>query len=302
MKSGDHGRYRYSAIKTRPKYDWPGGKRLAVYLGLNLETFAFAEGFGAQLTPAPHQPDVLNYAWRDWGNRVGAWRLLDLFDAEGFPASVLLNSDLYDEAPELVAAFRARGDEIVGHGRTNSERQGTLPEAEERALIDEATARIRANEGRAPQGWLGPWISESERTPDLLAEAGYRYVLDWPMDDQPVYLDTRSGKKLLAVPYPQELNDIPAIVARQGTGSEFAQMIIDSFDEMLELSQETPLVMGIALHAYLVGHPHRLRPLRRALRHIAASRDDIWITTAGAIAQHCLALPAGVVPGAAAGK
>jgi allantoinase len=297
MKSGDHGRYRYSAIKTRPRYDWPGGKRLAVYLGLNLETFAFAEGFGAQLTPAPHQPDVLNYAWRDWGNRVGAWRLLDLFDAEGFPASVLLNTDLYDEAPELVAAFRARGDEIVGHGRTNSERQGTLPEAEERALIGEATARIRANEGRAPQGWLGPWISESERTPDLLAEAGYRYVLDWPMDDQPVYLDTRSGKKLLAVPYPQELNDIPAIVARQGTGAEFAQMIIDSFDEMLELSQDTPLVMGIALHAYLVGHPHRLRPLRRALRHIAASRDDIWITTAGAIAEHCLALPPGIVPG-----
>jgi len=297
MKSSDHGRYRYSAIKTRPKYDWPGGKRLAVYLGLNLETFAFAEGFGAQLTPAPHQPDVLNYAWRDWGNRVGAWRLLDLFEAEGLPASVLLNTDLYDEAPELVAAFRARGDEIVGHGRTNSERQGTLSEAEERALIDEATQRIRANEGRGPQGWLGPWISESERTPDLLAEAGYRYVLDWPMDDQPVYLATRSGKRLLAVPYPQELNDIPAIVARQGTGAEFAEMIIDSFDEMLELSEETPLVMGVALHAYLVGHPHRLRPLRRALRHIAASRDDIWITTAGAIAEHCLALPPGTVPG-----
>ena len=297
MKSRDHGRYRYSAIKTRPKYDWPNGKRLAVYLGLNLETFAFAEGFGAQLTPAPHQPDVLNYAWRDWGNRVGAWRLLDLFEAEGFPASVLLNTDLYDEAPELVAAFRARGDEIVGHGRTNSERQGTMAEPEERALIDEATQRIRANEGRAPQGWLGPWISESEKTPDLLAEAGYRYVLDWPMDDQPVYLDTRSGKRLLAVPYPQELNDIPAIVARQGTGDEFAQMIIDSFDEMLELSKEAPLVMGIALHAYLVGHPHRLRPLRQALRHIAASRDDIWITTAGAIADHCLALPPGIVPG-----
>ncbi|HEY1942097.1 MAG TPA: polysaccharide deacetylase family protein [Roseiarcus sp.] len=297
MKSRDHGRYRYSAIKTRPTYDWPGGKRLAVYLGLNLETFAFAEGFGAQLTPAPHQPDVLNYAWRDWGNRVGAWRLLDLFEAEGFPASVLLNTDLYDEAPELVAAFRARGDEIVGHGRTNSERQGTLAEPEERALIDEATARIRAYEGSAPQGWLGPWISESERTPDLLAEAGYHYVLDWPMDDQPVYLDTRSGKRLLAVPYPQELNDIPAIVARQASGAEFAQMIVDSFDEMLELSREAPLVMGIALHAYIVGHPHRLRPLRQALRHIAAARDDIWITTAGAIAEHCLALPPGVVPG-----
>ena len=297
MKPRDHGRYRYSGIKTRPRYDWPGGKRLAVYLGLNLETFAFGEGFGAQLAPAPHHPDVLNYAWRDWGNRVGAWRLLDLFEAEGFPASVLLNTNLYDEAPDLVAAFRARGDEIVGHGRTNAERQGTLAEPEERALIAEATARLGVEEGRAPRGWLGPWISESATTPDLLAEAGYRYVLDWPMDDQPVYLDVRGGGRLLAVPYPQELNDIPTIVARHASGAAFAEMIVETFDEMLEQSADAPLVMGIALHAYIVGQPHRLRPLRRALQHIAAARDDIWITTAGAIADHCLALPPGIVPG-----
>jgi peptidoglycan/xylan/chitin deacetylase (PgdA/CDA1 family) len=301
MKARDHGRYRYSAIKTRPSYAWPGERRLAVYLGLNLETFAFGEGFGAQLAPAAHQPDVLNYSWRDWGNRVGAWRLLDLFDAEGFPASALLNTDLYDEAPELVAAFRARGDEIVGHGRTNSERQGLMSEAEERALIDEATARIRAYEGRPPRGWLGPWISESATTPDLLAEAGYRYVLDWAMDDQPVYLDVRGGGRLLAVPYPQELNDIPAVVARLASGTEFADMIVDAFDEMVEQSAEAPLVMGIALHAYIVGQPHRLRPLRQALRHIAEARETVWITTAGAIAEHCLALPPGLVPGSGDG-
>jgi peptidoglycan/xylan/chitin deacetylase (PgdA/CDA1 family) len=296
MKGRDHGRYRYSAFKTRPRYDWPHGRGLAVYLALNLETFAFGEGFGAQLAPAP-QPDVLNYSWRDWGNRVGAWRLLDLFAAERFPASILINSDLYDEAPELIAAFRARGDEIVGHGRTNSERQGTLSEAAERALIEEATARLRAHEGRAPAGWLGPWISESARTPDLLAEAGYRYVLDWAMDDQPIYLNVRGGDRLLAVPYPQELNDIPAIVARNLSGTGFADMIVDAFDEMLEQSADAPLVMGIALHAYIVGQPHRLRPLRRALRHIAAARERIWTTTAGAIAGHCLALPPGIVPG-----
>jgi allantoinase len=278
MKAHGHGRYRYSAFKTRPRYDWPHGGGLAVYLALNLETFAFGEGLGAQLAPAP-QPDVLNYSWRDWGNRVGAWRLLDLFDAERFPASILINSDLYDEAPELIAAFRARGDEIVGHGRTNSERQGTLAEPAERALIEEATARLRAHEGRPP------------------AEAGYRYILDWAMDDQPVYLKVRGGGRLLAVPYPQELNDIPAIVARNLSGAAFADMIVDAFDEMLEQSAEAPLVMGVALHAYIVGQPHRLRPLRRALRHIAAARERIWITTAGAIAGHCLALPPGIVPG-----
>jgi peptidoglycan/xylan/chitin deacetylase (PgdA/CDA1 family) len=296
MNLPGHGRFSYSALPERPVYDWPNGKRLAVYLALNLETFAFGEGFGARLAPPAGEPDVLNYSWRDYGNRVGAWRLRELFEAERFPASVLVNSALYDEAPQLIAAFRARGDEIVAHGRSNAERQGGLSEPDERALITEATRRLTDAEGRPPAGWLGPWISESANTPDLLFEAGYRYVLDWAMDDQPIFLATRGGGRLLATPYPQELNDIPAIVARQASGAEFADMIVDSFDEMREQSRDAPLVMGIALHAYIVGQPHRLRPLRRALRHIAARRDDIWIATSGAIADHCLALPPGIVP------
>jgi peptidoglycan/xylan/chitin deacetylase (PgdA/CDA1 family) len=297
MPLSGHGRYGYSALPLRPVYDWPGGKRLAVYLALNLETFAFGEGHGARLAPFLGEPDILNFSWRDYGNRVGAWRLLDLFASQNFPASVLMNSSLCEEARELVAAVLERGDEIVGHGRTNSERQGAMSEADERALIADATERLRDATGRPPAGWLGPWISESATTPDLLAEAGYRYVLDWAMDDQPIYLKIRGGARLLAVPYPQELNDIPAIVARQASGAEFADMIVDSFDEMLHESESAPLVMGVALHAYIVGQPHRLRPLRRALQHIAAARDKIWITTSGQIADHCLALPAGLVPG-----
>ena len=297
MRLKDHGRYDYSAINKRPVYNWPGGKRLAVYIGLNLEHFAFGEGLGAQLVPPFAEPDVLNYSWRDYGNRVGAWRMLDLFDALNLPASVLVNSALYDYCPELVAAFRDRGDEIVGHGRTNSERQGSFGEDAERALIVEATARIAKEEGRAPAGWLSPWISESAVTPDVLAEARYSYVLDWGMDDQPIYLRVRNGGRILAMPYPQELNDIPAIVRRNVSGAEFADMIIDTFDEMLEQSAGGPLVMGIALHAYIVGHPHRLRHLRRALKHIADQREEVWIATAGAIAAHCMALPAGLVPG-----
>ena len=292
-----HGRYDYSALPKRAVYEWPHGKRLAVYLALNLETFAFGEGLGAALTPKDGEPDVLNYAWRDWGNRVGVWRLLQLFEDEGWPASALVNSELYEEAPDLVAALSARGDEIVAHGRTNAERQGGLSEADERALILEATRRIAAIEGREPRGWLGPWISESALTPDLLAEAGYAYLLDWAMDDQPVFFRTRGSGRILAVPYPQELNDIPAIVSRQASGAEFAEMIVDAFDEMHEQSQSAPLVMGIALHPYIVGQPHRLRPLRRALRYLARRRDRVWITTAGAIANHCYDMPPGVVPG-----
>jgi hypothetical protein len=115
------------------------------------------------------------------------------------------------------------------------------------------------------------------------------------MDDQPIWFKCRGGR-ILAVPYPQELNDIPAIAARKMGAPEFADMIVDQFDEMLELSQERPLVMGVALHAYIVGQPHRLRNLKRALRHIEQHRDKIWLTTPGAIARHCIGLPAAIVP------
>jgi len=296
MKLKHHDRYRYVPLRGRPNYKWPGEKGLAVYFALNLEHFSFGEGLGAELAPGGPHPDVLNFAWRDYGNRVGAWYLHDAFDALKLPMAALVNSHMYDYAPELLAAHRTRGDEFVGHGRTNAERQGTLDEAAERALIAEATQRLTHGEGKAPQGWLGPWISHSHVTPDLLAEAGYGYLLDWCMDDQPVWFACRGGRRILAVPYPQELNDIPAIVGRKENGSDFADMIVDQFEEMLELSQTRPLVMGVALHAYIVGQPHRLRHLKRALKHIAASRQSVWLTTPGEIARHCAGLPAGIVP------
>jgi allantoinase len=291
-----HGRYDYHALRGRTPYDWPNGTRLAVYLGLNLEHFAFGEGLGAELVPGGSQPDVLNHSWRDYGNRVGAWRILDLFEALALPSCVLVNAALYDYAPQLPTAFRARGDEIVAHGRSNSERQGSLDEAQEAKLIAETTATVIAHEGTRPRGWLGPWISQSHATPDLLQEAGYEYLLDWCMDDQPVFMRTRAGR-ILAVPYPQEINDVPAIVTRKMNADDFAEMIIDNFDEMLEQAADTPLVMGIALHAYIVGQPFRVRHLRRALQHVARHRDRIWLTTPGAIADHVRALPEGIVPG-----
>lgn len=281
-----HNRYDYVPITRRPDYNWPNGTRLAVYIGLNLEHFAFGEGLGAELAPGGPQPDVLNFPWRDYGNRVGAWRMLDMFDRLDLPVSVLANSAMYDYAPELMAAFRARGDEVLGHGRTNSERQSILSAEEEAQLIAEASATITEHEGRPPKGWLSPWIAESRVTPDLLAEAGYGYTLNWCMDDQPVWMRTRNGR-LLSIPYPQEVNDIPSIVARKDGAAQFADMIVDNFDEMLLQARSQPLVMGIALHPYLVGQPYRLRHLRRALEHIAGHRDQIWMTKAGDIFDYC---------------
>ena len=285
-----HGRYEYAAITERPQGAWPNGKGLAVYVALNLEQYAFGEGLVEDLVPGIPPPDVLNNSWRDYGNRVGAWRLLSLLREQALPVSLLINTELYEVAPQLVAAFRAYGAEIVSHGRTNSEHQAGLDEARERALIDRVTATFVEREGRAPGGWLSPWIAETERTPDLLHEAGYRYVLDWCMDDQPVWLRTRNGR-ILSLPYPQELNDSAAIIGRQVSAGEFADMVVDQFDEMLEQSVGQPLVMGIALHSMIVGQPFRLRQLRRALVHIAQQRQRCWLTTAGDIASAFTALP-----------
>ncbi|MEP5729572.1 MAG: polysaccharide deacetylase family protein [Sulfitobacter sp.] len=286
MKLNQHDRYSFSMISERARYRWPDGKGLAVYLGMNLEVFSFGDGLGAMLAPGGPQPDVLNYAWRDYGNRVGAPRMLELFDRLDVPCTALINSETYSHTPGLAEAFAQRGDEIAGHGRTNAERQGVMPEIEEAALIAEATQVLSERHGVAPKGWLGPWISQSHLTPDLLQEAGYEYLLDWCHDDQPTWMKTRKGR-ILSVPYPQELNDIPQIVGRQREGGDFADIIIDAFDVMLAESKSRPLVMGIALHGYLMGQPHRIKHLERALRYMQANSDDlVWWTTAGAINDH----------------
>jgi len=278
-----HARYEYSAITRRPDYSWPGKKRLAVYLGFNIEHFDFGAGLGAALGPKSPEPDVLNFSWRDYGNRVGVWRCLELFDELKLPAAAIINTALYDYCPEVIEACVKRGDELVGHGHTNSERQSELNEADERSLLLSCKDLIRKKSKQDISGWLSPWISESAVTPDLLAETGYRYTLNWCHDDQPVKFTTRSKKTLWSIPYPQELNDIPMIVARQMDASDFADMIVDNFDEMLRQSAEQPLVMGIALHPYLVGQPYRLRHLRSALTHISRKPKRVWYTTPGAI-------------------
>ena len=294
MPARTHNRYPYSPISTRPVYDWPDGKRLAIYFGLNLEWFSFGEGLGAELAPGGPQPDVLNYAWRDYGNRVGVFRLAELFGELKLPVSLLVNAEMYRHAPQAVAAFPDA--ELIGHGRSNSERQGDLTEYKERLLIDETTATIEKYSGHRPRGWLGPWISQSPLTPDLLQEAGYGYLLDWCHDDQPVWMKTRQGR-ISSVPYPQELNDIPQIVARKREGADFADMIVDTFDVLHEECTKRPLVMGIALHAYIVGWPHRFKHLARALKHIVGRADGrVWLTTAGEIAAHAERLSPGVIP------
>ena len=296
LKSLEH-RYPYRSIRGRSDYLWPGEKRLAVYLGFNIEHFSFAEGLGANLGPVSKQPDVLNYMWRDYGNRVGVWRCLDLFDQLEMPTGTLINTALYDYCPEVIKAFVDRGDELIGHGHSNSERQSDMSQEEELGLLNYCKDKIKKESGQNITGWLSPWISESFDTPDLLAQANYNYTLNWCNDDQPFLVKTLESGSIWSIPYPQELNDIPMIIHRQMGMDEFSQMIIDQFDEMLDQTRHaiTPqsLVMGIALHPYIIGQPYRLRQLRQALQHIAKHKQDIWLTTPGQICSHMktLSLP-----------
>ncbi|WP_420565107.1 polysaccharide deacetylase family protein [Thalassobaculum sp.] len=296
MKLAVHDRYDYIPLDDRPVYDWPGGKRLAVCFCNNIEVFSFLEGLGTDSTVIGAPQTTRNFAWRDYGNRVGQWYMFDLFEEFGVPASHNLNSLLMEHCPQIGEKIKARGDEVVGHGRTNAERQDVLDEAGEAALIKETTDTLTEFFGTSPKGWLGPYLAQTPVTLDLLDEAGYDYVMDWPADDQPFWMRTRKGR-ILSVPYSIELNDSPAMVFRQHSGEEFERMMIDQFDEMLLQSRKRPLVYTAVLHPFVVGQPFRLRALRRAMEHILKHRDDIWVTTPGEIAKHCAGLPEGTIPG-----
>lgn len=296
MKLPAHGRYDYVPITKRQPYEWPEGMRLAVYFCDSIEHFAFRAGLGIDPSGADMAQSQRNYTWRDYGNRVGLWHYLDLLDEFGLPGAHNVNSAALEAFPDIVERLKGRGDEFVAHGRSNAERQDLLWEADEARLIAECTEIVTRLSGRSPEGWLGPHIAESDLTPDLLKEAGYRYVMDWAMDDQPVWMRTRSGP-ILSVPHPLELNDLGALVNRRHTGRQFAEMIIDQFDEMLEQSRKYPLVFSVALHPFIIGQPFRLRAFRDAVRHIMSHRDEIWITTPGEIARYCEGLPAGIIPG-----
>ena len=292
-----HGRYNYSSLPNRAQYEWPNGTKLAVYVAMNIEAFSYGEGKGAAIAPPEQAMSHSIYSWRDYGNRIGFWRLMDMFDDLQIPVQHQINTAIYDECPDIPARIRSRNDEFLGHGYTNSEEQGGLSEQKEKDLIAECTATITKHEGKAPTGWMSPWLSNSETTMDLLQEAGYRYVMDWTMDDQPIWIKTRGGK-ILSMPYPVEANDNRGIVWYRYTSSEFTDMLIDNFDEMLEQTQRDghPLVCPISLHPFVVGRPYRIRQLRRALEHILKYKDRIWLTRPGDICQHIENLPEGTVP------
>ena len=299
LKLPRHNRYDYVPITKRQHYSWPGGKRLAFYPALNIEHFAFQAGrrldpqYGFNVTPSTR-----NYAWLDYGNRIGNWRFFELLDELKLPASILLNSSVCYEYPDIIEKIKERGDDVLGHGRSNAETLGGLWEDDERRQIQECVDVITKHVGVRPTGWMGAGAVESGVTPDLLKECGFTHLLDWPVDDQPIWMRTRAGP-ILSVPYPMELNDAGTLALRHHTGRDFADMVVDQFEELLEASEKQPLVFSIALHGYILGQPMRLRPLKQALRHCVQHKhaDQVWFTRAGDIAKCCHEMKPGIIPG-----
>jgi hypothetical protein len=270
--------YAYDPLVARVGGRWPNGRGLAVYVAVGAEAYrSDPQGHAESLLEGMPAPDLVNDAWRGYGNRVGAFRLLNELEEAGLPATLLLNTLVYDEAPAVTDAARRVGAEVVGHGVSNSDSLADMTAAEQQLYLESVASRIEREEGTRPGGWSSPWLAHREDTLDALAAAGYRYLLDLRPDDQPFWLAT-TPDPLLVIPYALELNDSTTMIGRGVGATDFAEMVVDEFDELLGAAEEFPLVMSVVLHSYISGVPFRLRQIRRALRHIAHHSDRVWLT------------------------
>ena len=272
----------------RSKLEWPNGARVAVWIGLNVEHYLI-ERPGISLVPVSRGtvPDPANWGWRDYGPRVGIWRVAEVLDRIGIRASVLLNSDVCELYPEIVSEGTKRGWAWLAHGKNNSTLQTDMPVDEEREYLSGVVAAIAQHTGHQPRGWLGPALTETLDTPDLLAELGLTYVCDWSNDDQPYPLNVKSGR-MISMPYSLEIGDIPLLFDHGQTGPQYLETLTDHFDVLYDEGEESGRVMAIGIHGFLVGQPHRIRYLERALEHIAG-HSDVWLTTSDEIAEWYLA-------------
>jgi peptidoglycan/xylan/chitin deacetylase (PgdA/CDA1 family) len=270
----------YSPITERPAIQWPGGAKVAVYVGLNVEHFLIDRP-STSIWPgtADLVPDTLNYGWRDYGARVGVWRTMDSLDRHGIRASVLLNSDVAHHYPQIVKAGLERNWAWLAHGRTNSILHTDMTEDEERGVLTDIVDTIATATGRRPRGWMGPGLTETFHTPALLAELGLSYVLDWTNDDQPYRLNVPG---MISVPYTVELNDL-GLAAKGTTGPEFVQIVRDQYEVLS--AEGNGRVMALALHPFVTGQAFRAKYLDQALAFLAA-QPDVWLATSDEIAEH----------------
>jgi peptidoglycan/xylan/chitin deacetylase (PgdA/CDA1 family) len=276
----------YSPISQRPPVTWPGDARVALWVAPNIEHYEYTpppNPYFSIFTRVPH-PDVQQYAFRDYGNRVGLWRLAEVLDEYDVTATVSLNLAVLDHYPDIREAIIERDWAIMSHGIYNTRPMFGWSEEEERAFLADNIETVRRHTGRQLKGLFGPASSVTDRTPDLMAEAGLLYHADWRTDEQPVPIMVAGDRRLVSVPYGLELNDGNPVPMSVETLSRSWQA---NFDRLWRDGETSGRVMCLAIHPYVIGQPHAIDRLKQTLDHIK-SHDGVWYTTADAIAEHYL--------------
>jgi peptidoglycan/xylan/chitin deacetylase (PgdA/CDA1 family) len=280
-----HERIAYSALPERAPLRWPGGARVAVWVAPNIEHYEYLPELIRVRNPWPRvpHPDILGYGLRDYGNRVGVWRLMQLFDRLQLPVTVSLSMAVLDLYPEIAQAMLERQWEFMSHGLYNTRYHWGLSEDEERAAIEQCQQIHLRHTGRRLPGWFSPAASNTLQTPDLVAESGIAYLCDLYHDEQPTEVRVRSGE-LISLPYSMEIND--SIAWRRGIEAQaFAQKIRDEFDVLYAEGEVHGRVMNIAVHPFIMGQPHRIEALEQALSYMA-QHEGVWWATGSQIVQH----------------
>jgi len=283
--AGASGRYTYSAIVDRPHVELPGRARVAVWIIVNVEHYEYLPRATALRDPWPARPhpDVVNYARRDYGNRVGLWRMFELLDRYEVRPTVSLNAAVLDHFPDIAKALAERSWDVMGHGVYNTSYASGLEEPAEREMIADAVETVRRRLGRPISGWLGPSLTTTLRTPDLVAEAGVTYMADFLHDDEPCPLKVRTGR-LMSMPYSLAVNDSPLIGRSQHSAETFARVVGDQFDALYEEGAERAKILAVCLHPYALSAPSRHRHLERVIRYVT-EHSGVWVADGAHIAE-----------------
>jgi len=268
----------YSPITERAPLKLPGGARMAVWIIVNVEEWNPREAMPRTVLTPPAggspMPDIPNWAWHEYGNRVGFWRFIEVFDALSVPAVLAINGSALAAYPAIVRAAVDRNWEFIGHGFTQRNMQKV---EDERADIRKTREVIAEATGQPPRGWLGPGLTETWDTPDLLVEEGYEYVADWVLDDQPVWLKTRT-KPILNLPYTQECNDVAMMLIQHHKASEYSDRALDQFEQIYHDSAKSARIMALVVHPYIMGAPHRLKYFRKVLEAVMKKSEVTFWT------------------------
>ncbi len=286
----DHDLYPFSPMPGRGPLAWPGGARVAFAPVVYLEHWELHPPEGALRDPrfrdpfGDFRPDYRSYTWREYGARLGIFRIFEALDRHGLCATVAANTSALERYPQLVEEGLRRGWEFTAHG-THATRMvsGALTEAEERAVIGESIAAVERATGHRPSGWISQDFGQSARTPQLLAEAGFRYLADWPNDDQPYWMTTRPP--ILSIPCQSELDDVQLLWHRRLLTPRYPALVEEGFRVLHAEGAESGRSFQLGIHPWLFGMPHRIRYLDETLARLGRF-GGVWRTTLGAIADH----------------